>query len=150
MESVYCPHKASWRQWLADHHDSDREIWLLFPKKHAAKPCIPYTDALDEALCYGWIDSLIKRVDDDWYARKFTPRTNNKKWSELNKQRVARLIKEGRMTPSGFAKLGYTEQPAGTVKQPPNPTLPSTLPSVIGRILKKNSKAWKNFTKLAP
>src|SRR2546426_1174297 len=150
METVYCPHQASWRQWLAHHHDSDREIWLLFPKKHAAKPCVSHTDALDEALCYGWIDSLIKRVDDDWYARKFTPRTNKKKWSELNKQRVARLINEGRMMPSGLAKLGYSEQPASAVKQPRKPELPSTLPSVISRSLKKNSKAWKNFTKLAP
>ena len=150
METLYCPRLASWRHWLVRRHDSAREIWLLFPKKHMAKPCVTYNEALDEALCYGWIDSLVKRLDDDWYARKFTPRTNNTKWSELNKQRVARLIKEGRMMPSGLGKLWSTEEPANTAKRPRKLEVPSTVPGVISRSLKKNSQAWENFTKLAP
>jgi uncharacterized protein YdeI (YjbR/CyaY-like superfamily) len=149
-KTVYCPNIADWREWLAKHHDSVREIWLLFPKKSANKPCVSYSDALDEALCHGWIDSLIKRIDTDWYARKFTPRTNNQKWSELNKQRVAKLTKQQRMLPVGIEKF-QTEQISarGEVAQK-KPELPSTVPPFIRRALKKNAKALDNFNKLAP
>ncbi len=146
METVYCPDEQSWRDWLASHHDSSREIWLLFTKKHTKKPCVTYGEALDEALCHGWIDSLIKRVDDDWYARKFTPRTNNQKWSEVNKRHVARLIKDGRMTSHGLAKVAYDRN----ATPPPRPELPSTVPLFISRQLKRNARAWENFNNLAP
>jgi uncharacterized protein YdeI (YjbR/CyaY-like superfamily) len=63
-----------WRSWLADHHDSESEVWLVFHKRHTGRPSIASQDALDEALCFGWVDSLIKRLDDARYARKFTPR----------------------------------------------------------------------------
>lgn len=148
METVYCPDLAAWHDWLARHYDSIREIWLLFPKKHTGKPCVTYSQALDEGLCYGWIDSLIKRVDDDWYARKFTPRTNHEKWSEINKQRAATLIKEGRMMPVGIAKLGSGKVSEGAPR--PRPELPSTVPLFISRHLKRNAKAWENFKNLAP
>jgi uncharacterized protein YdeI (YjbR/CyaY-like superfamily) len=153
METVYCQDNQTWRDWLARHHDSIREIWLLFPKKHTGKPCVSYSDALDEALCYGWIDSLVKRVDDDWYARKFTPRTNNQKWSELNKRHVARLLKEGRMMSVGLAKFNVdatSQRERIKSDTPSKPTLPSTVPPFIGRSLKKNARAWKNFNNLAP
>jgi uncharacterized protein YdeI (YjbR/CyaY-like superfamily) len=150
METVYCPDNQAWHDWLRRHHDSRREIWLLFPKKHTRKPCVSYSEALDEALCYGWIDSLIKRVDDDWYARKFTPRTNNQKWSELNKQRVATLMKAGRMMPVGIAKFAVDATSASNSGAPSKPKLPSTVPLFISRNLKKNAKAWKNFNNLAP
>ena len=109
-----------------------------------------YSDALDEGLCYGWIDSLIKRIDADWYARKFTPRTNSQKWSEINKQRAARLISEGRMTASGLAKVAYDSASPGKVAPPPGPELPSTVPVFISRHLKRNARAWENFKNLAP
>ncbi|HYR41832.1 MAG TPA: YdeI/OmpD-associated family protein [Terriglobia bacterium] len=149
METVYCPDEQSWRNWLASHHDSSREIWLLFPKKHTGKPCVSYSDALDEGLCYGWIDSLIKRIDDDWYARKFTPRTDNRKWSEINKKRAARLIKDGRMMPVGIAKF-RSENGSASAAPPPRPELPSTVPPFISRHLKRNARAWENFKNLAP
>jgi uncharacterized protein YdeI (YjbR/CyaY-like superfamily) len=63
-----------WRKWLVEHHDSESEVWLVFHKRHTGRESIVYEDAVDEALCFGWIDSLIKRLDDDRYARKFTPR----------------------------------------------------------------------------
>lgn len=148
--TVYFPDPASWRHWLERHHDSAREVWLLFPKKHANKPCVSYSDALDEALCHGWIDSLIKKIDADWYARKFTPRTNKQKWSELNKQRVARLIRDHRMLPVGMEKFQTHEAGASDAAASDKPRLPSTAPPFISRALKKNTKAWENFNKLAP
>jgi uncharacterized protein YdeI (YjbR/CyaY-like superfamily) len=149
-KTVYCSDHASWSQWLTRNHDSAREIWLLFPKKHTKKPCISYSDALDEALCHGWIDSLIKRIDNDWYARKFTPRTNHRKWSELNKQRVANLIKQRRMLSAGMEKFKNQQGSASEASAQEKPKLPSTVPAFIRRSLKKNAKAWENFNKLAP
>ena len=64
---------ARWRKWLADHHHADSEVWLIFHKQHTGKPSVAYLDAVDEALCYGWIDGLVKRLDEDRYARRFTP-----------------------------------------------------------------------------
>src|SRR3954447_21845386 len=92
---------AGWRRWLAEHHDSDTEVWLIFHKRHTGEPSVEYGDALDEALCFGWIDSLIKRLDDDRYARKFTPRKPDSKWSSVNRRRYAVLEASGRLMPSG-------------------------------------------------
>jgi uncharacterized protein YdeI (YjbR/CyaY-like superfamily) len=97
---------ASWRAWLAAHHAEAKGVWLVFAKKHTGKLCIGYEEALDEALCYGWIDSVIKRIDEKTYLRKFTPRSNTTNWSRKNMKRVAELIAKGRMTKSGLAVLG--------------------------------------------
>ena len=100
------PDAASWRAWLAAHHAVATGVWLVFAKKHTGKLCIRYEDALDEALCYGWIDGVIKRIDEETYLRKFTPRANTTNWSGKNRRRVADLIAKGRMTESGLAVLG--------------------------------------------
>ncbi len=97
---------AAWRAWLEYHAATEREVWLEFPKKHTGLPCVTYEDALDEALCRGWIDSVIRKVDDDVYLRKFTPRTNATNWSAKNLAAVRRLLAEGRMRPEGLAVLG--------------------------------------------
>ncbi len=82
---------AEWRRWLADFHDSEPEVWLVFHKRHTGQASIAYEDAVDEALCFGWVDSLIKRLDAARYARKFTPRKAVSKWSTANRQRYAQL-----------------------------------------------------------
>ncbi len=83
-----------------------------------AKPTISYQDSLEEALCFGWVDSLIQKIDEEKYARKFTPRKAGSKWSELNKHLVAKLIQEGRMTEAGLAKVDFplAEAPASAAK----------------------------------
>ncbi len=86
MKTFYAATRQRWRTWLAGHHDSESEIWLIFHKKHTGKPAIAYKDALDEALCYGWIDSLVKRIDDNRYARKFTPRRSREQLVEHQHQ----------------------------------------------------------------
>ena len=97
--------REEWRAWLEKNHSTKSEIWLLFYKQHTGKPCVSYDDALDEALCFGWVDSIVKRVDDERYLRKFTPRKNGSIWSEANKKRAERLIREGRMTQAGLARV---------------------------------------------
>jgi len=93
-----------WRKWLAAHHDSQAEVWLVFHKLHTGRASIAYEDAVDEALCFGWVDSLIKRLDDARYARKFTPRKPDSRWSTSNRERYARLKANGRLTAAGLSR----------------------------------------------
>jgi len=137
--------RAQWRAWLKRHHRSVLEIWLVFHKRHTAKPCLAYEDAVEEALCFGWIDSLIRRLDDDRYARKFTPRTAASRWSTLNRRRYALLEARGLLTAAGRAR-------PPTSRSGDAPALPSSreLPTYIRRALKANARAWRYFEQLAP
>ncbi len=87
--------RQKWREWLQEHHDSVSEIWLIFPKRHTGKTSLTYDDSVEEGLCFGWIDSLIKRVDDTRYARKFTPRKADSRWSAANRRRYADVQNAG-------------------------------------------------------
>ena len=109
--TFYAPDRAAWRAWLAASGTAEREIWLIFYKKHTGTPCISYDDAVEEALCFGWIDGLMKRMDDDRYAQRFSPRKLGSSWSESNKVRVRKLIAEGRMTPAGQATITFPLDP---------------------------------------
>ena len=106
LQTLYVSTREDWRAWLAEHHASATEVWLIYPKKASGRPRIAYGDAVEEAICFGWIDSLLQRIDDESYAQKFTPRRNVKKWSQVNKQSLRRMIKTDRMTPAGMAVIG--------------------------------------------
>ena len=95
--------RQQWRTWLAKHHASSPGVWLVFYKAHTGVKSITYEDAVREALCFGWIDSLVKRLDDDRYSFKVTPRQPTSKWSELNRNRWAELKAAGLLTPAGLA-----------------------------------------------
>jgi uncharacterized protein YdeI (YjbR/CyaY-like superfamily) len=97
--------RNEWRAWLAEHHDTEKEVWLISYKKHTGRPQIPYDEAVEEALCFGWIDSLVKTIDEERFAQKFTPRKMKNNWSESNKRRVKKLVREGRMTQAGLSKI---------------------------------------------
>lgn len=102
-KTLYVKNRDGWRRWLEKNHKKETEIWLIYYKKHTGKTTIPYNDAVEEALCFGWIDSIEKRVDEERYAQRFTPRKPRSQWSEMNKERVKRLIKLDKMTPAGLA-----------------------------------------------
>src|SRR5580765_895087 len=102
---LYVTSRDEWRAWLANHYESETEVWLVYYKKLSSRPRIPYDHAVEEALCFGWIDSIVKRIDDQKFAQKFTPRRDCTRWSALNKRRIRKLIKEGRMTKVGLAKI---------------------------------------------
>ena len=104
---------AQCRRWLERNHDKEKEIWLAFAKKGSGKKTLTYEEALDEALCFGWIDTLVRRLDDDYYQQRFVPRKANSKWSQINLDKFAALEKAGRMTDAGRAA-----KPKG-VKPPP-------------------------------
>ncbi len=97
--------KQAWRAWLARNGDKSKGIWLAYYKKASGKKSITYEEALQEALCYGWIDSTVGRVDAERYKQRFTPRNDKSVWSASNKARVKTLIEEGRMAPPGLAKV---------------------------------------------
>ena len=140
--------RKTWRNWLAKNHARHREAWLVFPKKHTGKPSVSYEEAVEEAICFGWIDSIIQRIDEDTYARKFTPRTDVDKWSDVNRRRVAKVIAEGRMTRAGLAKIGYPNPERPPRNAPAKRSFP--LPAYFRRELEANPKAWENFQKLPP
>lgn len=135
--------RPQWRTWLEKHHASNPGVWLVFYKKHTPVKSIPYEDSVDEALCFGWIDSLIKRLDDDRYARKFTPRKRTSKWSDINRKRWTKLKAAGLLTPTGLATA-----PSGNTYGP-RQAIPE-LPAYIGKAFKANAKAWEFFQELAP
>lgn len=96
---------AEWRTWLQANHTRRASVWLITFKKGASRPHLPYDDAVSEALCWGWIDSLPRKLDAERTMLRFTPRSPNTGWSELNKRRVAEMIKARRMQPAGLAKV---------------------------------------------
>ena len=104
-ETLYVTDRESFRKWLEANHKSKKEIWLIRYKKAAKKPSINYVEAVEEALCFGWIDSTEKSMDAERYALRFSPRRPKSNWTETNKERARRLIVEGKMTGSGFAAL---------------------------------------------
>jgi uncharacterized protein YdeI (YjbR/CyaY-like superfamily) len=97
--------REAWRRWLAANHDQASEIWLTYYKKGTGKRSVTYEEALDEALCYGWIDSTVKALDAERYMQRWTPRKPGSIWSARNKESLARLIAEGRMHKAGLAKV---------------------------------------------
>lgn len=105
LEHQYFDSRKSFRNWLEKNHNRSLGIWMIFYKKHVKIDHIKYHEAIEEALCFGWIDSIIKKVDDDQYLRKFTPRTNISKWSDLNKKLVLSLINKNKMTEAGLRKI---------------------------------------------
>ncbi len=148
--TLYVSNREDWRAWLEGNYAGEKEVWLVFYKKPSTNPNIPYDDAVEEALCFGWIDSIIQKIDDESYVRKFTPRINNANWSPSNIQRVEKMIREGRMTEAGMAKVTFSV-PTGAV-QSRRPAEPAELsiPEKVRQVLMANSKAWENFNRLAP
>lgn len=133
-----------WRWWLTHHHDSASEVWLVFHKRHTGRASIAYQDAVDEALCFGWIDSLIRRLDGARYARKFTPRKPDSKWSTSNRKRYAELQTQGRL-----ALAGLERPPTDRSGDAPRPSLAS-IPQYILEALRKRPAACRYFESLAP
>src|SRR5712691_11205525 len=101
--------RKAWRTWLSQHHNKEREIWLVYAKQHTGKPRIPYADAVEEGLCFGWIDSTVKRIDETFYAQRFSPRKSTSGWSQQNIERLRRLVKQRKMTPAGLAAIKNPE-----------------------------------------
>lgn len=150
-QTLHITTREDWRDWLLAHHASVSEVWLIYHKASTGKPRIPYNDAVEEAICFGWIDSLVQRIDDETFAQKFTPRKNSAKWSPANIARLKRMVKAGRMTPAGMA---VSSEALVTARLPKAKTLApgagELTPDELEERLRQHPRAWTYFETLAP
>ncbi len=145
FKTLDLPNRARWREWLEANHRSASEIWLVFHKPHTGKASIDYEDSVEEAICFGWVDSLIRRLDDDRYARKFTPRKADSFWSELNRKRYAKIEALGLL-----AAAGRERAPTAENRYPPRRKRLSRVPAYIEKAFKAEPRAWATFERLTP
>ena len=147
LETLQVRTRAQWHAWLEEHHASSAEIWLVFHKQHTGKTGIDYEAAVEEALCFGWIDSLVRRLDDDRFARKFTPRKVDSRWSDSNRRRYAALARRGLLMDAGRAHAPSGKR-AYVLSQ--RRALDAPVPRYIERALQADQAAWRFFKTLAP
>jgi uncharacterized protein YdeI (YjbR/CyaY-like superfamily) len=141
--------RDAWRAWLVENHATAKQIWLVLYKKHVRKQGLAYEEAVEEALCFGWIDGVLKRIDDEKHTIRFSPRRKNSIWSERNKQRVGKMIREGRMTEAGLAKVNEAKANGQWDKAAQRQDV-THVPPELASALTKDKQARQNFEKLAP
>ncbi len=134
--------RRQWRAWLQKHHASSPGVWLVYYKAPTGLKAVSYEDSVREALCFGWIDSLIKSFDQDRYLRKFTPRKSTSAWSDSNRKRYKELKAAGELAAAGKAA------PPTIKRHAPPPKIPLRLPAYIQNALRKNPSAWSSFQQL--
>ena len=147
MKTFYAKSGSKWRDWLKKNHLLEKEVWLVYYKKGSGKPGVDYDESVDWALCYGWIDSLIKKIDDQKYARKFTPRKIGSVWSKSNIDRVERLIKDGKMTEYSLRLFKERNSELSSAEKFKAEEAP--FPPEFFQAIKKNKQAWQNFEKFS-
>ena len=145
VKKAHFTNRNDWRSWLTENHATEKEIWLIHYKKHTGKPTITYEEAVEEALCFGWIDGVLRRLDDDRYILRYSPRKNKSIWAESNKERAERMIKQGRMTEAGLAKIREAKKNGEWYK-----VISTKIPPDLKEALAGDSKALKSFENLAP
>jgi uncharacterized protein YdeI (YjbR/CyaY-like superfamily) len=132
-DTLSVANREEWRRWLEENYRTADEIWLVYYRKHTGVPRIPYNHAVEEALCFGWIDSTVKKIDQDRYAQRFTPRNPRSAHSQTNKERLRRLIEQGKVVPDVLATV------RDVVEEP------FEFPPDIEAALRANTQAWENF-----
>lgn len=135
---IYVSEQSEWRDWLTKHYRSEKEVWLVYYKKHSGKPRIQYNDAVEEALCFGWIDSTVKSIDEERFAQRFSVRNPKASYSQANKERLRVMVKQNRIINEVLVTLGtiLDEQ--------------FEIPADILDAIQSNQEAWENFQGLSP
>ncbi|MFC1951663.1 YdeI family protein [Chloroflexota bacterium] len=136
-KTLYVKDREDWRGWLEANFKTEKEIWLIYPSKDSGKLRVKYNDAVEEALSFGWIDSIVKRIDEYSLAQRFSPRRPYSNYSQANKERLKWLVKVGKLHPS--------------IKESVEKVLSTgfVFPPDIIREIKKNNKAWENYQKFS-
>ena len=132
-KTLYISSRKAWRDWLKKHYKAEKEIWLVYYRKQAGNPRISYNDAVEEALCFGWIDSTVKNLDAERIAQKFSPRNPKSGYSQANKERLRWLMAKGNVVKDVLATVG---DPVGEK---------FVTPADILKRLKANEQTWRNF-----
>jgi uncharacterized protein YdeI (YjbR/CyaY-like superfamily) len=141
-KTLYVTKRDDWRKWLKRHHKTEKEIWLIYCRKETGKPRISYNDAVEEALCFGWIDSILKNIDKERFAQRFSIRQKTSKLSEMNRQRILKLISQKKMTKVGLNAIAHVFEAEG------QNTDNFVISSDILKQMKIDKEAWKNFQSL--
>ncbi|HYV91156.1 MAG TPA: YdeI/OmpD-associated family protein [Chitinophagales bacterium] len=146
-KTLYVKNRGQWRAWLEKNHSTENEIWLVYYNKKSGKASMTHSDGVEEALCFGWIDSTRKSIDKDRSAQRFTPRRKNSNLSELNKERVQRLIKSGMMKSAGLDSIRHHFDKRSKELSASTELKKFKLPKDILAELRKDPVVWKNFKK---
>lgn len=141
--------RADWRNWLRKHHADKAEVWVVFFKKTAPRSNLSYNDAVEEALCFGWIDGMKRSIDEERYMHRFSPRKPGSKWSPSNVERVRRMVDAGLMTRAGEQSV-VEAKTSGAWDSPVSRPAPFPMPPAFDARLKRNRKAREFFESLAP
>jgi len=144
---VELPSQAAWEEWLDARHADTRGVWLKFAKKNTGVTTVNYAEALEIALCFGWIDGQVARLDETYYLQRFTPRTKRSKWSKINCEHVERLTQEGRMRPAGVAAVEAAKAD-GRWDTAYQPSSRITVPDDLQEALDASPKALEAFERL--
>ena len=137
-KTLYVKNRKEWRSWLKKNYKTEKGIWLIYYKKDSGKPRIPYNDAVEEAICFGWIDSILKKVDEERFAQRFSKRNPKSPYSQANTERLREMIKKGKVAKEVLVAVG--ELCAEKFKVPPD----------ILKAIKADKDAWKNFQTFSP
>ena len=132
-KTLYVTDRVEWRKWLKKNYKTEKEIWLVYYKKASGKPRIEYNNAVEEALCVGWIDSNVKKIDEESHAQRFSPRKLKSGYSQANKERLRKLVADGKVMKDVLATLGDISEEKFEI------------PKDILKAIKANKEAWKNF-----
>lgn len=143
LERYYAKDRGDWRQWLEKNHASSPGVWLIYYKQTTGKPHVEYSDAVEEALCFGWVDSKPNTLDDERYMQLFSPRNPKSPWSRLNKERVEKLIEQGLMTEAGFKLIEAAKQNGSWTVYDAIEDL--TVPDDLAKALSANPTADQHF-----
>ena len=146
---LYFPTRREWRKWLEKNHAKETEAWVLRYKKDSGKSSVTYEEALEEALCYGWIDGRMRGVDSEKSAVRFSPRKAKSRWSKVNKDKAEKMIAEGKMTAAGMTKIEDARESgawasAYVLKEA------QEIPADLQKALQQNKEIWSNFQKFPP
>ena len=139
-KTLYVTNRKQWRSWLTKNHNKEKEIWLIYYRKSSGKKRIPYNDAVEEALCYGWIDSIQKSIDEEKFAQRFSPRKPNSVLSQMNKERIHKLVKQKKMTAKGLNAVKHVFDDSAKNSK-------CIIKADILRLLNEDKKTWENFQK---
>jgi len=148
MNPIFFENAQDFRKWLEANHRTEKELLVGYYKVSTGKPSMTWSESVDQALCFGWIDGIRRSIDDESYCIRFTPRKPNSNWSAVNIKKVEELVAAGQMTPAGMKLFGMRKEAKSEVYSYENRI--ETFPPEVEVRFKQNEKAWLFFSKQAP
>lgn len=147
-DAIYFSSRDEWRKWLLNNHDSSKGIWVGYFKKKTGKPTITALEGVEEALCFGWINATVHKIDEERYIQWYLPRKSDTIWSKVSKDAALRMIRAGKMTPAGTAKIEAAKK-TGAWQTAYTSKVRTPVPSDLREALAKNLVAEQNFLSFA-